>query len=323
MTLQFDLARKRAAEARHPRVAVLIPCYNEVRSVAAVVAGFAAALPEARIYVYDNNSSDGTAEAAAAAGAIVRREPRQGKGNVVRRMFSDIEADVYVMVDGDSTYDAPSARRLVETLWQEQLDLVNGARVATGATLRPGHAFGNRLLSSLVRAIFGTGTGDMLSGYKVFSRRYVKSFPALSAGFEVETELVIHALEMRMPMGEIATPYRDRPPGSASKLRTFSDGFRILRLIGFFVREEKPLAFFASLALVLASLSLLAGIPVVLEYLETGLVPRLPTAVLALGLMLAAMLSVTCGSILDSIARGRREMKRLHYMAAGPPGTDA
>jgi hypothetical protein len=298
------------------RVAVLIPCYNEAVAIPKVVADFRAALPSAEIFVYDNNSSDGTIEAARAAGATVRREPLQGKGNVIRRMFADVEADAYVIVDGDDTYDARSAPAMLRLLLEQGLDMVNGARVTdTVAAYRRGHRLGNRVLTGIVQRIFGNRVTDMLSGYRVFSRRFVKSFPALAVGFETETELTIHALELKMPIGEIATPYKDRPAGSTSKLRTYSDGLRILRAIVMLVKEERPLQFFAVCALALAVLAVTLAIPLVATYLRTGLVPRLPTAVLALGLMLLSFLSTACGLILDTVTRGRKEMKRMAYLA--------
>ena len=299
-----------------PRIAVLVPCYNEEAAVQAVIRGFRAALPAATIYVYDNNSSDGTAAAARAAGALVRIERLQGKGNVIRRMFADIEADAYVLVDGDATYDAASAPAMVEMLLRDRLDMVNGARVsdAEGA-YRPGHRFGNAVLTGLVARIFGDRVSDMLSGYRVFSRRFVKSFPALSGGFETETEFTIHALELRMPIGEVPTPYRERPVGSVSKLRTYSDGFRILRTIVLLVKEERPLPFFSAIAGLLLLGAVLLALPVLADFVRTGLVPRLPTAVLATGLVLLASLSLTCGLILDSVTRGRKELKRLSYLA--------
>ena len=299
-----------------PRIAVLVPCYNEEAAVQAVIRGFRGALPAATIYVYDNNSSDGTAAAARAAGALVRIERLQGKGNVIRRMFADIEADAYVLVDGDATYDAASAPAMVEMLLRDRLDMVNGARVsdAEGA-YRPGHRFGNAVLTGLVARIFGDRVSDMLSGYRVFSRRFVKSFPALSGGFETETEFTIHALELRMPIGEVPTPYRERPVGSVSKLRTYSDGFRILRTIVLLVKEERPLPFFSAIAGLLLLAAVLLALPVLADFVRTGLVPRLPTAVLATGLVLLASLSLTCGLILDSVTRGRKELKRLSYLA--------
>jgi glycosyltransferase involved in cell wall biosynthesis len=305
------------------RVAVLVPCYNEEAAIEMVVRDFRAVLPDAVIYVYDNNSKDRTVEIATAAGAVVRREPLQGKGNVIRRMFSDIEADVYVMVDGDATYHAPSAPDLIRKLIGEQLDMVNGQRVTEiQEAYRLGHRFGNKLLTGLVAEIFGKRILDMLSGYRVFSRRFVKSFPALSTGFETETELTVHALELRMPIAEVATPYKDRPEGSFSKLNTIRDGIRILRTIVRLVKEERPLQFFSSVAGILAIISVLISIPVFFAYFETGLVPRLPTAVLATGLMLAALLSFACGLILDTVTHGRRELKRLRYLEIPAPDPD-
>ena len=298
-------------------VAVLVPCFNEAAQIAAVVRDFANALPGASIYVYDNNSADGTADIARQAGAVVRHEPLQGKGNVVRRMFADVDADVYVLVDGDGTYDAASAPQLIEKLQLEQLDMVNATRVAqSDAAFRIGHRFGNRVLTGLVTSIFGKQITDMLSGYRVMSRRFVKSFPALAAGFEIETELTVHALELRIPIAEVATPYRERPIGSSSKLRPIHDGVRILRTIVALVREERPFKFFMAIALSLALLSFLLGESVVAEYVRTGLVPRLPTAVLATGIMILAFLSGVCGLILDTVTRGRKEMKRLMYLLA-------
>jgi len=303
-----------------PRIAVLIPCFNEAEAIAGVVRDFAAALPEATIYVYDNNSSDATRERATQAGAVVRTETHQGKGNVVRRMFADIEAEVYVLVDGDGTYDAPSARHMVDMLLGQSLDMVNGARAAVAAAaFRPGHLFGNRLLTGTVAIIFGDRLKDMLSGYRVMSRRFIKSFPALATGFETETELTVHALELRLPIAEVQTPYRDRPVGSQSKLRTFRDGWRILRTIFFLVKEERPLQFFSLVAATLAVAALALGWPLVTEYLRTGLVPRLPTAVLATGLMLLAAVSFVAALILDTVTVGRREMKRLHYLSLQGP----
>jgi glycosyltransferase involved in cell wall biosynthesis len=303
-----------------PAIAVLVPCHNEEAAIARVVADFRAALPDAVIYVYDNNSRDRTSELAAAAGAVVRREPLQGKGNVVRRMFADVEADIYVLVDGDDTYHAASAPGLVAKLLAEQLDMVNAARETDlAAAYRRGHRFGNVVLTRLVAAIFGHRTEDMLSGYRVLSRRFVKSFPALSAGFEIETELTVHALELRMPLAEVPTPYKDRPAGSVSKLSTFRDGFRILWLIGKLVKEERPVQFFGIGALALAVASVIIAWPVFITFMETGLVPRLPTAVLATGLMLLAFLALACGLILDTVTRGRRELKRLYYLAQPAP----
>jgi hypothetical protein len=305
------------------RVAILIPCYNEAIAIPKVVADFHAALPEATIYVYDNNSTDGTVAAARAAGALVRQERLQGKGHVIRRMFADIEADIYVLVDGDDTYEAAAAPAMVRLLRDDGLDMVNGARAseASGA-YRLGHRFGNRVLSGLVRWIFGDRFSDLLSGYRVFSRRFVKSFPALATGFETETEFTVHALELRMPVGEVTARYKERPPGSVSKLHTYRDGLRILRTIVALVKEERPLQFFSSVGLVLFLLGLGLGIPVVTEFLHTGLVPRLPTAVLAMGLVGMAMLSLAAGLILDSVARGRKELKRLAYLAIPRTGSE-
>lgn len=298
------------------RVAVLIPCYNEEVAIPKVVADFRAALPGATIYVYDNNSRDGTAAAARAAGAVVRTETLQGKGNVIRRMFADIEADIYVMADGDDTYDASSAPAMVRLLAEERLDMVNGARVTEiEAAYRRGHRLGNAVLTGIVRLIFGNRVSDMLSGYRVFSRRFVKSFPALAAGFETETEFTVHALELKMPVGEVVTAYKDRPAGSASKLRTYSDGLRILRTIVVLVKEERPLQFFSLSGLLMLLLAFGLAVPVVADYLHTGLVPRLPTAVLVTGLVLLSFLSFACGLILDSVMRGRKEMKRMAYLA--------
>ncbi len=301
--------------------AVVIPCRNEAASIEKVVRDFSLALPGATVFVYDNNSSDGSAEIAAEAGAVVRHESLPGKGNVVRRMFSDVEADVYVLADGDDTYDHARAGELVRCLMHGGFDMVVGARIAEddGSAYRPGHRFGNYVLTKLVRMIFGDRITDMLSGYRVFSRRFVKSFPALTTGFEIETELTIHALELRMPIAEIPTRYRDRHPESASKLRTLRDGWRILRTILLLVKEERPLHFFTALFALLGVASVVVAWPLLVTYLDTGLVPRLPTAVLATGLMLLAFLSLTCGAILDTVTRGRRELKRLHYLAVPGP----
>lgn len=298
------------------RVAVLIPCHNEEVAIRKVVADFRSQLPDATIYVYDNNSCDGTAAVAREAGAVVRAERLQGKGHVVRRMFADVEADLYVLVDGDDTYDAASAPAIVQMLVEQQLDMVNGARNSeVQAAYRRGHRFGYIVLSALIAWIFGNRISDMLSGYRVFSRRFVKSFPALSAGFETETEFTIHALELSMPVGEVLTAYKDRPAGSASKLRTYSDGLRILRTILVLVKEERPLQFFSLAALVLFAAGLGLGIPIVIEFLQTHLVPRFPTAILATGLVLLSFLSLVCGLVLDSVARGRKEVKRMAYLA--------
>jgi glycosyltransferase involved in cell wall biosynthesis len=302
----------------------LVPCFNEATTIGTVIDDFRRALPTAAVYVYDNNSTDDTRERAAAAGATVRTERLQGKGNVVRRMFADVEADAYVLVDGDGTYEAATATQMVELLVGESLDLVNGARVATSeGAYRLGHAFGNKLLTGAVALIFGDRIRDMLSGYRVLSHRFVKSFPALAAGFEIETELTVHALELRLPMAEIDTPYRERPAGSSSKLRTFRDGLRILRTIVLLVKEERPLRFFSSVGAALALTALVLAWPLLMHYLETGLVPRFPTAILATGLMILAFMSVVAGLVLDTVTLGRREIKRLHYLALrGPAGVE-
>jgi hypothetical protein len=300
-------------------IAVLIPCYNEELAVARVIGGFRASLPTAEIYVYDNNSGDDTIAVARSAGALVRSERRQGKGNVIRRMFADIDADVYVLVDGDNTYDPSAAPLMVQRLVEEQLDMVTGVRVTDGElAYRPMHRAGNAVFSGLVHRIFGDGVSDVLSGYRVFSHRFVKSFPALAAGFETETEFTVHALELKMPIGEINTQYRERPAGSESKLRTWSDGTRILRAIVGLLKEERPLQFFAAAAALLFAVGLGLGVPVIVEYLHTGLVPRLPTAVLATGLVLLSFLSLVCGLVLDSVAHARREIKRLAYLTFSP-----
>jgi glycosyltransferase involved in cell wall biosynthesis len=314
------LSQHPLADAAAPRIAVLIPCHNEAAAIAGVVTSFRRALPTATVYVYDNNSSDDTAGIAARAGAVVRAEPLQGKGNVVRRMFADVEAEVYVLVDGDGTYDASAAEKMVRMLLDRTLDMVNGARVpVTQLAYRPGHKLGNRLLTWAVAATFGDRIGDVLSGYRALSRRFVKSFPALATGFETETELTVHALELRLPIAEIETAYRDRPAGSQSKLRTFSDGVRILRTIFLLIKEERPLRFFSVTAALLAATSLVLAWPLFTVYFETGLVPRLPTAVLATGLMVLAFMSVVAGLVLDTVTLGRRELKRLHYLGLRGP----
>lgn len=308
-------------ELQQGRLAVLIPCLNEAGAIGCVVAAFRRALPGAAVYVYDNGSTDGTPAEAAAAGALVRHEVRRGKGNVVRRMFADVEADVYVLVDGDDTYDAAAAPAMVSTLLQGSLDLVNGVRVPADDTraFPRGHAFGNRLLSGIVATVFGQPMEDMLSGYKILSRRFVKSFPALSRGFEIETEIMVHALELRLPAVEVPTGYRERPSGTASKLHTFRDGFRILKTIIILLKEERPLPFFSAIFALFATTAIVLSIPILITYLETGLVPRLPTAVLATGLMLLAFLSLTCGMILDTVTHGRREQRRIAYLEIPAP----
>jgi glycosyltransferase involved in cell wall biosynthesis len=298
------------------RIAVLVPCFNEEAAVATVVADFRKALPTARIFVYDNNSSDRTVEVAREAGAEVRSERRQGKGHVVRRMFADIDADIYVLVDGDATYDAPSAPRMIEALLSDHLDMVVGLRVdQVQAAYRPGHRAGNWMLTSFLSSMFGQTFKDILSGYRIFSRRFVKSFPVLSDGFEIETEITVHALELALPVAEIETPYYARPAGSFSKLNTWSDGFRILGTILRLYRSEKPLRFFTAIGIFLTLISIGLAIPVIITYLEEGIVPRLPTAVLSMGLMIVAVLSVSSGLVLDTVTRGRREMKLLAYLS--------
>jgi glycosyltransferase involved in cell wall biosynthesis len=305
------------------QVAVLIPCYNEERAIGKVVADFRGSLPAATIYVYDNNSTDNTVEVATRAGAIVRRETRQGKGYVVRRMFNDIEADVYVLVDGDATYDAPSASTMIAKLLDDHLDMVVATRVDTEEkAYRRGHRTGNLLLSGFVAHIFGRAFTDILSGYRVFSRRFVKSFPILAGGFEIETELTVHALELELPVGEMATPYYSRVAGSESKLSTWEDGFRILGTILKLYRSERPLPFFGAVAAAFAFISIGLAVPIFITYVHEGLVPRLPTAVLSTGLMLLAFLSMACGLILDTVTRGRREAKLIAYLALRAPGEE-
>ena len=301
------------------RIAVLVPCYNEEAAVATVVADFRKALPAATIYVYDNNSKDRTIAVARSAGAEVRSETHQGKGHVVRRMFADIDADVYVLVDGDATYDAPSAPVMIEKLLSEHLDMVVGLRVDQSvAAYRPGHRTGNWMLTAFLASVFGEAFKDILSGYRVFSRRFVKSFPVLSDGFEIETELSVHALELALPVAEIATPDYARPEGSFSKLNTWRDGFRILGTILRLYRTEKPLRFFTAIGVFLMLVSIGFAVPIVVTYLEEGVVPRLPTAVLSTGLMIVAVLSISSGLVLDTVTRGRREMKLLAYLSQPP-----
>lgn len=304
------------SEGRDLRIAVLLPCYNEEAAIGQTIAGFRAALPGASVYVYDNNSQDCTREVAAEAGAIVRSERMQGKGHVVRRMFADIEADIYVMADGDATYDASAAPELVRRLVDEQLDMVVGARKSEVETAyRRGHRFGNRLLTGMLAWLFGRTFSDILSGYRVFSRRFAKSFPALSRGFETETEISVHALELAMPVGEVVTSYGARPEGSHSKLSTYRDGWRILQTIIHLFRIERPVLFYGSLSLVLVVIAIILSIPLAITYAQTGLVPRFPTAILATGLVITAALSFFCGLILDTVVRGRREMRRLAYLS--------
>jgi glycosyltransferase involved in cell wall biosynthesis len=317
-----ELDREKPTASRYD-VAVLVPCYNEERAIAKVVADFRSALPQATIYVYDNNSTDGTVEAASKAGAVVRRETHQGKGHVVRRMFNDIEADIYVLVDGDATYDAPSAPAMIAKLTEDRLDMVVASRVdRETAAYRRGHRTGNFMLTSFVAHIFGRAFTDILSGYRAFSRRFVKSFPILSGGFEIETELTVHALELELPVGEIATPYYSRPLGSASKLSTWHDGFRILWTVLKLYRAERPLSLFGAFGIALIIMSIGLAIPIVITYVQEGIVPRLPTAVLSTGLVLLGFLSIACGLILDTVTRGRREAKLIAYLALRAPGEE-
>ena len=309
-----------AASMTEARIAVILPCYNEEAAIGATVRAFAKALPQAQIYVYDNNSKDRTAEAAREAGAIVRTERRQGKGNVMRRMFADVEADIYVLADGDDTYDASQAPALVAKLVNEELDLVTGRRVHTEkAAYRAGHVLGNRMLTGLTSLMFGIELKDMLSGYRIMSRRFVKSFPFTAEGFAIETELTVHAVRLLMPMAEVDTPYKERPAGSESKLNTYRDGFRILFAIAHLVREERPLFFFGAIAAVIAVVSGILGWSLLLEFIATQKVPRLPTALLATGLMVIAFLSLMSGLILDTVTRGRWEAKRMAYLALRGP----
>jgi len=308
-----------ALRPQGPTVAVLIPCFNEEAAIGGVVADFLRALPHATVYVYDNNSTDRTMLEARAAGAVVRRERLQGKGHVVRRMFADIDADMLVLVDGDGTYDAAAAPGMVRMLAEGQLDMVTAARTPVGTeAYRRGHRLGNTALTGMVRLVFGNGVSDMLSGYRVFSRRFVKSFPALATRFETETEFTVHALALNMPVGEVRTEYRGRAAGSQSKLNTIGDGLRILRAILTLIEQERPLQSFAAVMLVLVAAGCALGLPVVSEFLQTGLVPRLPTAVLATGLVLLGFMSLGCGLVLDVVSRGRKEMKRLAYLAVPP-----
>jgi len=307
-----------------PRIAVLLPCYNEEAAIGRVVAGFQDALPGARVFVYDNNSRDRTVEQAEQAGAIVRAERMQGKGHVVRRMFADVDADVYVMADGDLTYDPKAAPAMVEQLVREQLDMVVGTRLHEARdAYRGGHVLGNRLFTGLLARLFGRSFSDIFSGYRVFSRRFVKSFPVLSEGFEIETEMSVHALELRMPIGEIETVYGARPEGSESKLSTFRDGWRILKTIVTLYRVERPVLFYGMIGALLVVAAVLLSVPLVTTYLDTGLVPRFPTAILVTGMIIVAVLCVFAGLILDTVTRGRREMRRLAYLAQPGPNDRA
>ena len=308
------------AAHKQPRIAVLLPCYNEEATIAATVAGFREALPDAAIYVYDNNSGDRTREIAAKSGAIVRSERQQGKGHVVRRMFADVEADVYVMADGDLTYDPASAPEMASLLLADQLDMVVGTRRhAAAAAYRGGHVLGNRLFTGLLAGLFGRSFNDIFSGYRVFSRRFVKSFPVLSSGFEIETEMSVHALELRMPVGEVETRYLARPEGSESKLSTYGDGWRILKTIATLYRVERPTLFYGGIGALLLLAALILSIPLVTTYLETGLVPRVPTAILVTGMSIVAVLCFFAGLILDTVTRGRRETRRLAYLSLDAP----
>jgi len=302
------------------RIAVLLPCYNEEAAISETIAGFRSALPTATIYVYDNNSRDRTVELARAAGAVVRTERQQGKGNVVRRMFADVDADIYVMADGDLTYDPKAAPGMVRMLVDEELDMVVGTRQHEAKdAYRGGHVIGNRLFTSLLAGLFGRSFTDIFSGYRVFSRRFVKSFPVLSEGFEIETEMSVHALELRMPIGEIETAYGARPEGSASKLSTYRDGWRILKTIGTLYRVERPVLFYGGLGALLIVAAIILAVPLVVTYLDTGLVPRFPTAILVTGMVIIAVLSFFAGLILDTVTRGRREVRRLAYLAHRAP----
>jgi glycosyltransferase involved in cell wall biosynthesis len=304
-----------------PRIAVLLPCYNEEAAIGATVRGFRAALPAATVYVYDNNSRDRTREAAAEAGAVVRSERQQGKGHVVRRMFADVDADIYIMADGDLTYDPRSAPAMVDTLLAEQLDMVVGTRRHDEKNaFRGGHVLGNRVFTGLLSGLFGRSFSDIFSGYRVFSRRFVKSFPVLSSGFEIETEMSVHALELRMPVGEVETVYAARPQGSESKLSTFSDGWRILKTIVTLYRIERPVLFYGSIGALLLAVAVVLSIPLVITYLHTGLVPRFPTAILVTGMTIIAVLCFFAGLILDTVTRGRREVRRLAYLSLAAPG---
>jgi glycosyltransferase involved in cell wall biosynthesis len=312
-----------AASARIVSIAVLIPCHNEAATIVEVVEGFRAALPNATVYVYDNNSTDRTAELAAAAGAVVRRERRQGKGYVVRKMFADIDADVYVLTDGDLTYDASAAGQLVDALVADNLDMVVGVRVGGDGAYRPGHAFGNRMFNLMVAGLFGDGFTDILSGYRALSRRFVKAFPGASTGFEIETELSIHALDLQLGTAELGLPYGVRPQDSQSKLRTFRDGARILTAIVLIYKRLKPLQFLGGIGLFLVAIGFVLGAPVIFTFLRTGFVPRLPTAVLAAALCQIGFMALGCGVILDGISQTRREMKRMRYLELGPASAES
>ncbi|MFL6754396.1 MAG: glycosyltransferase family 2 protein [Sphingomicrobium sp.] len=310
----------RVSSISSPRIAVLLPCYNEEAAIGRTVAGFSAALPGATVYVYDNNSRDRTREIAAEAGAVVRSERQQGKGHVVRRMFADIDADVYIMADGDLTYDPNAAPQMVDLLLADQLDMVVGTRRHEEKdAYRGGHVLGNKLFTGLLSGLFGRSFSDIFSGYRVFSRRFVKSFPVLSSGFEIETEMSVHALELRMPVGEVETVYAARPEGSQSKLSTYSDGWRILKTIVTLYRIERPVLFYGSIGALLVALAIVLAIPLVITYINTGLVPRVPTAILVTGMVVIAVLCFFAGLILDTVTRGRREVRRLYYLSLAAP----
>ena len=305
---------------QQPRIAVLLPCYNEEAAIAETVAGFRAALPDAIVYVYDNNSRDRTREVAAQAGAIVRTERQQGKGHVVMRMFADIDADVYVMADGDLTYDPKAAPAMVDMLVAEQLDMIVGTRRhSEKEAYRGGHVLGNRIFTGLLAGLFGRSFSDIFSGYRVFSRRFVKSFPVISSGFEIETEMSVHALELKMPVGEVETAYAARPQGSQSKLSTYSDGWRILRTIVTLYRVERPSLYYGAMGAFLVAFAILLAIPLVVTYVQTGLVPRFPTAIMVTGIIIIAVLCFFAGLILDTVTRGRRELRRLSYLSLPAP----
>jgi glycosyltransferase involved in cell wall biosynthesis len=309
-----------APPGRHLVIAVLVPCHNEAASVATVVHDFQAALPQATVYVYDNRSTDDTAMLARAAGAVVRTEREPGKGNVVRRMFADVEADIYVLVDGDATYEAAAVPGMVARLVGESLDMVVGNRVADATRAYPrGHVLGNRFFNALHRALFGSAFTDVFSGYRVLSRRMVKSFPTMAPAFEIEAELTLHALDIRAPWAEVPTTYRERHEGSSSKLRTFRDGTRILFRSLLLYKEMHPARFFGAFFALFALLGVLLAVPVVEEFARTGQVPRFPTAILAASLELLAAICLVAGVILDSIARRHREVKRLNYLRFGAP----
>ncbi|MEM5515467.1 glycosyltransferase [Henriciella sp. AS95] len=304
------------SDVAETRIAVVLPCHNEAATIASVIENFRRALPSAAIYVFDNNSTDGTADIARRAGAIVRTEMRQGKGHVVRRMFADVEADIYVMADGDGTYDASLAPTLIELMKRNHVDMVVGTRAdVTKDAGRGGHAFGNKIFNSLFSAMFGRQFTDIFSGYRVFSRRFAKSFPAVSGGFEIETEMSVHSCQLGIPTLERPTPYGIRPEDSDSKLRTFRDGFRILGMFLMLAKETRPAAFFGMIGLVLTLLAVGLSVPLVFTYLETGLVPRVPTAILSVGLVLVATVTAVCGLILDSLARSRVEAKRSVFLS--------